>query len=333
MKKIHIEPNKLAFILTNKCTAECDICCFSCSPKNNTFQSLDRIKSLIIDASKRKSISTVGFSGGEPFLAYKELLEATQFAHQFGLSIICTSNGFWGADKESAKIKLTELQQAGLSKLSLSCDLFHQQYVPIDSLKNILEICSELDIPCDIGSVITKDKSDISKLTSCISRQLINVPHYRTPCLPIGNAQSKIHPDTLIYDERLLEKENHCYECSYLAIYVNGDVFPCCSQIGEIKQLQLGNIYTDDLQTLYDAYNANMYLRIIKKYGLIWFLNIAKANNYSPVLNKKYVNKCHLCHTVFSDSTFLSITKKNISREQDLIYKKYLAHQEYDGRE
>ena len=227
MKRIHIEPDKLAFILTDKCTAECDICCFSCSPQNSTFQSLNMIKSLIIEGAKRKSISTVGFSGGEPFLAYKEMLEATHLAHQLGLSVICTSNGFWGANKESAKAKLIELKEAGLSKLSLSCDLFHQQYVPIDSLKNILTICNELDIPADIGSVITKDRSDISELTSCLSQQLINVPHYRIPCLPVGNAHSKIHPDKLIYDERILEKENHCYECSYLAIYVNGDVYPC----------------------------------------------------------------------------------------------------------
>lgn len=329
MKKIHIEPDKLAFILTDKCTASCDMCCFGCSPQNSTFQSLEIMKALIQEAAERKSFSIVGFSGGEPFLAYKELLEATKFAHQLGLSVICTSNGFWGADKEGAKQKLIELKNAGLSKLSLSCDLFHQQYVAIDSLNNILSICKELDISTDIGSVITRDKCDLSQITSCISLQLINVPHYRTPCLPIGNAKLKIHPDMFIYDDNLLEKENHCYECSYFAIYINGDVYPCCSQIGEIKSLRLGNIHTDNLQALYDSYNTNMYLRIIKKYGLAWFVEIAKSKKYSPILNRRYVNKCHLCHSIFSDTDFLSIVEPYISREKEKIYQKFLMLQQH----
>lgn len=332
MKKVHIVPDKIGFVLTDKCTAKCDMCCFNCSPDNNSFQSLDRIKELISEAAERKSIGTVGFSGGEPFLAYNDLVEAVKFAHKFGMRVICTTNGFWGTDKKGALIKLTELKNAGLSKLSLSCDLFHQKYVDINALENILTLCNELDIFTEIGSVVTKSKSDLSPITSQLSSVLVNVPHYRTPCLPIGSAYEQIPSDDFIYDNKVLEKDNRCFECSYFAIYVNGDVFPCCSQIGEIEKFRLGNIHTDNLQTLYDAYNTNMYLRLIKKYGLSWFVDIARREGYSQILTKKYVNKCDLCHSIFTDMEFLSIAESDISKERDSIYKKYLSLQENDKR-
>ena len=90
-------------------------------------------------------------------------------------------------------------------------DYFHQQFVDVNNLKNILMACKKLDIPVDIpvdiGSVITKSTSDLSDSLSVLKDYMINVPHFRAACLPIGKAQD-IEVSDLYYDDDLLRRVN-----------------------------------------------------------------------------------------------------------------------------
>lgn len=265
MAKIRIEPDTVAILLTDQCNAKCSMCCFSCSPDNRDVVDIETIKSIIEQAATLNGINTVGFSGGEVFLQYNLLADMVKYASSLGLRTTCTSNGFWATSYKVALEKLLLLKKNGLSKLGLSVDQFHQQYVNINNIKNILMVCRKLGIPVDIGSVITKSTSDLSEAMSELKDDLVNIPHFRAACLPIGKAEN-IDSSDLYYDEDLLKRDKIlCYETTYFSIYLNGDVYPCCSQAGKTICLKLGNIYVDSLENIFKKYRSNMYIRIIKR--------------------------------------------------------------------
>ena len=250
LPKIRIEPKSVAILLTDKCTAEGKMCCFGCSPQNSTVMKPKMIQQIIKQAALMSGIKTVGFSGGEVFLQFELLSDMIKYASSLGLRTTCTTNGFWGTSYDVALEKLTELKKNGLIKLGLSMDYYHQEFINIQNLKNILIACKKLDISVDIGSVITKSTSDLSEYLYVLKDYMVNVPHFRAACLPIGNAKS-IDSSDLYFDDELLSRRNiPCYELTYFAIYLNGDVYPCCSQAGLIPCLKLGNIQDDSFDNL-----------------------------------------------------------------------------------
>lgn len=88
----------LGFIYTNKCTANCSICCFNCSPKCNYKLSKEKVVEIIGEAIKN-DIRYIGFTGGEPFLYLNEI---EQIIKEFGEKcyFTITTNGFWANERK-----------------------------------------------------------------------------------------------------------------------------------------------------------------------------------------------------------------------------------------
>lgn len=326
-----IKPDTIAFLTTTNCTAECKMCCFSCSPLRNENLSNKLMKDIILQAEKLNSIKTnninirnIGFTGGEVFTRFPDLLELTEYAYDKSFHISATTNGFWGGYRESTNEKLDSLKKVGLSKLSLSCDNFHQEYVPMESIKNIIIAAKDLDIQIDMGSIITKSTSDISYIYKELKELMIGIVHYTAACLPVGAAEKNIPREDFIYNENLLNNSIKCFETTYFAIYEDGEIFSCCSQAGRTEPLSIGNINSNKLNEINENYYSNIHLRIIKKMGLSWYLNIAKELEYNKLFNKKYVNKCDLCRNIFIDKEFMKLVKPYTEAYEEYIYQKYL---------
>ena len=71
-----------------------------------------------------------------------------------------------------------------------------------------------------------------------------------------------------------------------------------------------------------------MYIRILKQRGLSWYLDIAKKENLTEIFERKYVNKCDLCHSILSSESFMTCVTKYIQAEKENIYKKYISSKE-----
>ena len=323
-RKLNIRPNTVAILTTNQCTAKCDICCFNCSPTKKEKMPLDLQRKIIVEAAKLPNIDTVGFSGGEPFLVFDEIIEMSSLAKKYGLRVICTSNGFWGTSEARALELLSKFKANGLVKLSLSCDLHHAQYVDVKKIKNILKACYKINLPVDIGSVITKSTADLSTVFSELKEEMINVPHYTAACLPVGSAEKEISENEYFHDPYIFERCNVCYETTYYAVFPNGDVYPCCSQAGATPPLKLGNVNEISMKEVEQNYNANIHIRIMKKYGINWYLEKANNLEYNTFFEKEFVNKCHLCREIFSDAKFMTLVIPYLEEEKRKIYEKYL---------
>ncbi len=113
------------FLLTYRCTSACEHCFVFGSPEADGTFTVAQLRAAFAEITKIKSVNSVYFEGGEPFLYYPLLLEGMRLAKEQGLSAGIISNAYWATDSESAELWLKPLIELGLSDIGLSDDAFH----------------------------------------------------------------------------------------------------------------------------------------------------------------------------------------------------------------
>jgi hypothetical protein len=85
----------------------------------------------LIDASPHGC--RVHLTGGEPFGDWSGLLDVARRARRQGLGPLesVETNAFWATDEGLVRERLRALDAAGMGRLVISADPFHQQYVPL----------------------------------------------------------------------------------------------------------------------------------------------------------------------------------------------------------
>jgi hypothetical protein len=120
-----MEITGLHILLTYTCNYECDHCFVWGSPWQSGTLTLSQLNDVFRQARQVGSINEVYFEGGEPFLYYPILLEAVSRAKKLGLSVGIVTNGYWANRVEDAWHWLQPLVAAGLDRLELSVDTYH----------------------------------------------------------------------------------------------------------------------------------------------------------------------------------------------------------------
>jgi hypothetical protein len=134
-------------LLTYGCNAACASCYLGCSPDRQEEMSPDDALAFwreLIEASPRGC--RIHLSGGEPFLDWPRLLEVCRRAQAEGLGPLhkVETNAFWADDAGVVRDRLRALDAAGMQKLVLSTDPYHQQFVPIERCRLAARIAEEL---------------------------------------------------------------------------------------------------------------------------------------------------------------------------------------------
>lgn len=139
-----VTPN---FIVTYRCTAACDHCLFRSSPERTGVIQLSDVQRNLKDLLGNYPAQRVHFTGGEPLLYFDLVVRLIEEAKAQGVSArTITTNGFWGENPETALKYTTRLKDAGLSRIHISVDVFHQAFVPFDSVRGALRAAQEVDL-------------------------------------------------------------------------------------------------------------------------------------------------------------------------------------------
>jgi len=88
----------------------------------------------------------VHITGGEPFGDFERLKCILQLARGKGLEGLekIETNAYWCTADELVYQRLSQLKELGLTKLQVSCDIYHQEYIPLENVQRALRIGSEL---------------------------------------------------------------------------------------------------------------------------------------------------------------------------------------------
>ena len=134
-------------VLTYWCNARCASCYLCCGPERSdemTVKTALRLWRQLVEASPHGC--RIHITGGEPFGNWPRLLELCRGARDEGLGPLekIETNAFWASDADTVRRRVEALAEAGMRKLAISADPYHQQYVPIERCRLAAEVAGAI---------------------------------------------------------------------------------------------------------------------------------------------------------------------------------------------
>ncbi len=135
------------FLLSYRCTDECDHCFVWGSPSAKGTMTLAQIRNVLQQAVDLGTVEMVYFEGGEPFLFYPIMLQGLREAAALGFRRGIVTNCYWATSVEDAVQWLLPIAELGVHDLSLSSDLFHGEAMMTQAARNGVEAAERLGLP------------------------------------------------------------------------------------------------------------------------------------------------------------------------------------------
>jgi organic radical activating enzyme len=295
------KPTYMELAITQFCPNRCAHCGFGYGPYGKTLS--EAVLSRLLKDSREEGIDAIHISGGEPF-ATPNTYHAVREADNDDISVACiTTSGFFGKTKESAKRILQKLKDARYepegyfvrrkgkkewrqSRFRISTDEFHQKYVPLRSVGNVIDAYYEVFGPNNnlvISTRGTKTKTAERTILPMIERSLVarKLLAEKERYFSAGNFQLLLKHGMITIEtgsicdfgnaeslddgafDRIKVKERLSLDAKYPLpcfgrldliheddIFVTGDgsVYPCCKFAApKIPRLNAGNVNEDTI--------------------------------------------------------------------------------------
>lgn len=313
--------SSIEIVVTNRCNIKCRHCIYDCQPFSTEQLSKSAIKDLIKQAAKLNSLRSVIFTGGEAFLEYDILVENIALCEELGIESSVVTNGFWAPNSHITTQKLKKLK--GLRTLNVSTDLFHQEFVPVDRIRNIIQSCHELGIECIVRvSYLNDSVSEIE----IIKKQLTGLDGLYTvsaiPVAPFGRAATLV--DTLLiyeYDPDGIP----CCGADCPVIDANGDVKFCPGGLFSHPSnslLKVGNIFNETLETIQKSANLNPIVQMLRLRGPSGLAHLARNQAikegvpFIPPQMEERRDLCSLCKYVITDPNNAKLLQRAVKNPE-----------------
>ena len=131
----------LGILLWNTCNLECAHCAVNSGPREKSYLTNDEIFKIIDSAFVDDTRPAIGLSGGEAFIHYKRLKRIIKYATDKGARVSINTNGYWGNTIEKAEKIVSELINLKVTKIVISIDDFHEDYLEAENPINVIRAC------------------------------------------------------------------------------------------------------------------------------------------------------------------------------------------------
>jgi organic radical activating enzyme len=329
MKEILDPPfmRNVGLLVTYHCQAACDHCVIRAGPDRHEEVALEDARVWIreIAAYRDRYVCVLSLTGGEPFSNLKLLREVMEMAAEAGLFVSVVTNGFWGASRESALKLLKSLPQ--ICFLSISTDIYHQKFVPYESVKNAIWATRECGIPYYV-SIIT-DRDDDPEFLRVKSEVLktSEAENIRTGItFPVGRA-SEIKAQ-LKYSVTSEPPKEACQAASSPCIFPDGRVYGCIGPLIDLQAdhpLLLGSLRETPMHEILDRAETNAVLHALRLWGpkrLITMLREAGLGRHLPF---EFVTGS-ICNACFSLMSNPAVREWLQQLEQDAEFRRKVAY-------
>lgn len=137
--------SKAGLCLTDWCNASCESCYMRCGPQRSTWMSPESAGEVWRQLSELcPHPCQVHLTGGEPFGRPELVLAVLTRGSAMGLAPAdVETNAFWAEDDQTVVARLDALAVAGIRRLGVSADPYHQQFVPIDRPRRLVELARQ----------------------------------------------------------------------------------------------------------------------------------------------------------------------------------------------
>jgi hypothetical protein len=273
----------LHLLLTYRCTSECDHCFVYSSPRAEGTMSLNLAKNAVRQAANLGSVREIWIEGGEPFLYYPILREIVGFAHELGLETGIVTNAYYAETEEDARVWLTPLKEAGLTRLSVSDDSFHSEEFPQSlTVKHLLGAAEKLGI--ETGTICMQRPGEGGHLNAKGEPITGGAIRFRGRAIETLAKDQTAHKYWPTFNECPDEDWD---EIGRLHLDAYGNLFSC-------QGIVLGNVNERPLAVIVEAYHPEDHPIISPLYrgG-----PAELVREFDLPLHEKYLDACHLCYT------------------------------------
>ncbi len=140
-------------LLTYKCIWRCDHCFVWSGPDAEGVMTLRDIESLLGQSKDLRTVETICFEGGEPFLYYPILLEGVRKAKELGFKISVVTDCYWVTNADDARKWLEPMADIGIDDFSVSGDVYHGEAVETEEVRSSVRAAKALGLPVSILAV------------------------------------------------------------------------------------------------------------------------------------------------------------------------------------
>ncbi len=300
---------ELVFSVTNRCTARCRDCPVVHEGRPPMSLNAGDMIRIMEDVIPYGFLRLVVFTGGEPLLIGDDLKQAIAFAARHGLLTRVVSNAYWATSKEKARATMRDLQGEGLTELNISCDDFHQEFVPLENVRNANDAALEIGLPLLLAYRRNPegliDREYLSKFLGVELKTFVhgeenprNNVLLEGVNIPIKSGQARDCPASA--DNSWMGPCDSVL--TRVIIAPDKRVQICCGiASGSIDELYIGTLYKDgNLIEILRKGNENLVTNWLALEGPSSIQDFVRSKAPWIDLPESYVNRCHACNELFS---------------------------------
>jgi len=300
-------------MLSYWCSARCEFCYVSSCPNHTHWAEADRVinwwHQLEALANRFGKHVKIHLTGGEAFGNWDLLIKILERVNDTQLPPLekIETNAFWAFNSKIVEDRLSVLKNFGVTLITTDADVFHQQYIPIENVRRLVEgarlILGEESVRVrwwDFYNFVLENKIDIAALASDQLREI------QIDALMNGrerlNGRAAVLASKLIAGKapevfagescrRGILKSKHVHIDPY------GNIFPgtCCGII-------LGNAISENIADVYDWLDTKgptgPIIPTLAEKGPAGLIDFASRNAGSKPLPGGYIAKCQLCYHI-----------------------------------
>jgi hypothetical protein len=315
-----VNPHTLSLIVTHRCTAACDHCCFSCTPDVKDHIPIPNIHRYIDEATELKTLKVVVFTGGECFLLGKELDNLMKRASGYGFFTRFVSNGYWATSPEAARRRLEKLVAVGLTEANFSTGDQHGIYVKPEYVRNGAVAAADMGIT----TVVTIELFQESVFPL---EEFIGDPGIKKH-IDSGRLALKLAPwmkfkgtSPLSFTDKYLKlieqartpEGGGCYTAlKVLAISPTQQLFACCGlPVEDIEELHLGSLLNASIKEVLSRTPDDFIKIWIHLHGPDAVIRYAQRFDPTIPFPKEVAHICDACRYMYGNQRIRQIVMEN----------------------
>jgi len=321
---------ELVFSVTNRCTARCQDCPVVHNGEPPATLTPAVMKPIVDDVYGWGSLGLVVFTGGEPFLLGDDLREMVAYVARLGVYTRIVTNAYWAKSKEAALATLSEMKAAGLTEINFSCDEYHQEFIPMEYIRNANDAAAEIGLPALLafrrkpGGSLTPEtlSSALGVKLELFDRKSKNPDNHVVHVgrnLPILSDSQRPYTEA---DEIEVGFHGACRSVlGNIVIAPDLHVRICCGIARHtIPELTIGSLKEERLAVILERGNQDLIANWLALEGPSSILDFVRAKDPEISLPADgYVGICHACNQIFSNARAREILRRYGAEHQTAL--------------
>jgi MoaA/NifB/PqqE/SkfB family radical SAM enzyme len=320
-REIAIAPTEVVFNITYRCPLRCSHCCFSSDMSKQGHLSESLMIQAVEDAAAVSSIERIDFVGGDPFLHTDLMLKALQRSKMLGIGASATTSAYWAPTPDKAARILAPLVAAGLTRIIISYDDMHAEFLDVNHVVNAYRAAHDLGMDVLIAVVInpgcTIDANVIYETLQIAPGSDPKLKVYETAVSSTGRADETA--DASVREARRQSDKVYRGPCHsalrQFSITPSGKVLPCCGVLPYREEMAVGDLTLEPvIDAMARAYD-NAIMKWIAFEGPVALLRQVTAGTDQPLHDEDFDGICHACDVLFASPALLARAREKLSEK------------------